>query len=67
MTNKEDMKFLKPCPRCGNKAPILYSWGDKFIVHCGRYACDLEFCYIAPTREGCIEAWNEWHRGADND
>lgn len=67
LLNKEAMKELKPCPRCGNKSPLLSSWGDQFIVQCGMYTCDLEFCYVAPTREGCIEAWNKLNKEADND
>lgn len=67
MTNEEAMKLLKPCPRCGNKAPLLYSFGDNFIVHCGRYMCDLKYSYITPTREGCIKAWNELQREAEDD
>lgn len=65
MTNEEAMKLLKPCPCCGNKSPMLYEYGDNFIVHCGRYACDLEYAYIAPTREVCVEAWN--NSEVDND
>ena len=58
MSDEEAMKLLKPCPRCRNKTPMLHSFGDKFIVYCGRYECNLEFAYIALTRDECIETWN---------
>lgn len=58
MTNEEAMKLLKPCPRCGNKAPLLYSLGSKFVVKCGGCLCDMKYTYILPTREECIDAWN---------
>lgn len=63
MTNEEAMKLLKPCPRCGNKSPILHSLGDHYIVQCGRYLCDMEYVYIVPTREVGIEVWNNLQRG----
>lgn len=67
MTDELARKFLKPCPCCGNKTPLLYSFGDKYIVHCGRYACDLEYGYITSTREECVKAWNELYEEADNE
>lgn len=66
MTNEEAMKLLKLCPRCGNKAPILYSLDDNFTVHCGKYLCDIEYAYIGLTREECIEVWNNLQRGEEN-
>lgn len=67
MNNEEAMKLLKPCPCCGNKAPLLYSFGNKFIVHCGKYLCDLKYRYVTPTREECIELWNKLKREEEND
>lgn len=68
MTNEEAMKLLKPCPRCGDKSPVLYTlFGDKFIVHCGKYMCNRDYAYMAPTREECIEEWNNLPREADNE
>lgn len=54
-----DSLEVKPCPYCGNTAPVLYHRGDGFVIHCGRWHCDSKYAFIGGSKDACIKHWNE--------